>query len=208
MTKRFFLMILAMVMTAMAVIPAALANDGTGAGNDPGYWYVYTENGKSLNVRATPRGEVVGVLKYGARIHVDSFVDENWALILFNYDNGYGKGDYAAFVNRRFLTKKKPEARKSSAFGQAAASPADALTAMNEEFRSARNVEPYKVSVRPTRVSGWVNMRWAPSKDAELIATYRANDELLVIKELNGWLQVEDQDTGNVGFVSRQFVAE
>ena len=64
---------------------------------------------------------------------------------------------------------------------------------------------PFSVTVRPSRSSGWVNLRWAPSKSAEVLATYRANDKLLVIRELDNWYQAEDQDTGDVGFISKQF---
>jgi SH3-like domain-containing protein len=79
---------------------------------------------------------------------------------------------------------------------------------LNKEFASAKKVTPYKVTVRPTRASGWVNMRWAPSQSAELMATYKANDQLLVIRELTNWLQVEDQDTGDVGFINKAFIAD
>ena len=64
------------------------------------------------------------------------------------------------------------------------------------------------VTVRPSRASGWVNLRWAPSKQTEVMATYKANEKLLVIQELKNWYQVEDQDTGNVGFISKQFVVK
>lgn len=110
MKKRMVSLLLVFVMALGLMIPAALAEDETAA--EEGYYYVYTENGKGLNVRETPGGKVVGNLKYGTRIHVDAFVDSNWALIVYNYDNGYGKGDYAAFVNRRFLQKTKPAAKK------------------------------------------------------------------------------------------------
>ena len=82
------------------------------------------------------------------------------------------------------------------------------LAEINAEFASAKKVTPFKVTVRPTRASGWVNLRWAPSKSASLIATYPANSQLLVIKETTNWFQVEDQDTGDVGFISKQFVSE
>ena len=51
-------------------------------------------------------------------------------------------------------------------------------------------------------------MRWAPSLSAEIMATYKQNDKLLVIKELKNWYQVEDQDTGNVGFISKKYVTK
>ena len=46
------------------------------------------------------------------------------------------------------------------------------------------------------------------SKSAELMATYKQNEKLLVIKETNNWYQVEDQDTGDVGFINKQFVVQ
>ena len=51
-------------------------------------------------------------------------------------------------------------------------------------------------------------MRWAPSKSAQLMATYRANAQLLVIRETKNWVQVEDQDTGDVGFMDKAFVVK
>ena len=38
--------------------------------------------------------------------------------------------------------------------------------------------------------------------------TYKANDTLLVIKETTNWYQVEDQDTGDVGFINKAFVTQ
>ena len=205
MKKRMVSLLLVLMMALGMTIPAAMAEEEESAGE--GYYYVYTENGKTLNVRETPGGKVVGNLKYGSRIHVDAFVDNTWALIVFNYDNGYGKGDYAAFVNRRFLQKSKPAAKPSTT-KKAVGSASDTLEDINKEFASAQKVTPYKVTVRPTRTSGWVNMRWAPSQSAQLMATYKANDQLLVIRELTNWLQVEDQDTGDVGFINKAFISE
>lgn len=203
MTKRIVSLLLVMMLAMGLMIPAAMAEGEDGG---EGYYYVYTENGKTLNVRETPGGKVIGHLKYGTKIHVDAFTDENWALILYHYDNGYGMGDYAAFVSRRFLQKSKPGAKPTTT--KAVGSASDTLEDINKEFASAKRVTPYKITLRPTRVSGWVNMRWAPSQSAELVATYKANDQLLVICELDNWLQVEDQDTGDVGFVNKAFVAE
>lgn len=214
--KRFLSTLLVLMLLAVLYIPAAAAEDETPP-KEAGSYYVYTENGKGLNVRDEPsfRGKVVGSLKCGSKIHVDAFTDENWALILYKYDKpGYGTGEYAAWVNRRYLTKKKPAAKssKNSVSAETAGTDADAsdaLSEMNSEFRGAKEVEkPYAVTLRPTRVTGWVNVRWAPSLSAEILATYKANDQLLVIRELPNWLQVEDPDTGSVGFVRRNFIVE
>ncbi len=209
MLKRLLSMLLCLMM-AGCLCCTALAEDDT-VPAEAGNYYVYTANGKTLNVRDTPGGTVVGSLKFGARIYVYCFVDDNWALIDYKYDKpGYGVNTYACYVNRRFLTKKNPGSKPASAktISEAVAAASDMLTDINSEFRSAKTVTPYRVTVRPTRVSGWVNMRWAPSTEAEIEATYKANSQLTVIKEMTNWLQVEDPETGNVGFVSRSFVME
>lgn len=203
MNKRILSLISAVILLLAVVCTAAVAEEETA--EEAGTYYVYTENGKGLNVRSTPGGTVVGSLKNGSSVRVDAFVDDNWALITYHYDNpGFGVGDYAAYINRRYLTKTKSTQRKANTDHAVATT----LDEINSEFRSARKVEPYKVQVRPTRVSGWVNMRWAPSKSSELMATYKANSTLTVIKELTNWVQVEDPDTGDVGFINRVFIAQ
>ncbi len=210
MKKRLIALLTVLVIAAVCVIPAALAEDDT---PDPtaGYYYVYTENGKGLNVRDTPGGTVVGSLKYGTKIYCEYFDGGNgWALITYKYDKpGYGVNEYACFISNRYLRKTKPPARpKENTSTSGTASSDDVATEINAEFRSAQKVEPFVVTVRPSRASGWVNVRWAPSKAAEIQATYKQNDKLLVIRELKNWYQVQDQDTGDVGFVSKQFVAQ
>ena len=213
MCKRFLTLILAVMLAMSVMIPAALAEDDTPSAT-VGYYYVYTENGKTLNVRATPGGDVVGHLKYGTRIYCYYKDNGNgWALIDYKYNMpGVGEGTYACFVSSRFLVKNKPAARtsssaKTSATGAAAVS-ADPLMAINEEFRAAKKVTPYTVYARPSRASSWVNLRGAPTKTAEVMATYKANAPLTVIQELKNWLQVEDPDTGLVGFVDKSFVLQ
>ena len=207
MKKMLSLLLIAALMAAV-LIPLALAEDEEPS-PEAGYYYVYTENGKELNVRDQPGfgGNVVGWLKYGTRIHVDAFTNESWALITYQYDKpGYGVGQYAAWVNRRFLRTTKPDPKPSGSSGSSGSS-GDLLTEINQQFRSAKQVDEYTITVRPTRVTGWVNLRWAPSKSSELMATYRANDQLIVICEMTDWLQVRDPFTGNVGFLNKVFVA-
>ena len=201
--KKILSLMLALVLTLLALGVSAEDNEPMASA---GYYYVYTENGKGLNVRESPGGAQVGSLKYGTRIYC--YYNENgWALIDYTYDKpGYGKGTYACFVSSRYLRKNKPGPRPSATTAPAATG--TGLDDINAEFASAVRVTPYVVTVRPTRASGWVNLRWAPSKEAALMATYRADDQLLVIQELKNWLQVEDQTTGDVGFISKSFVQQ
>ena len=208
MKKRLIALLTVLVIAAVCVIPAALAEDDTPS-DSAGYYYVYTENGKGLNVRDKPGGTVVGNLKYGSKIYCYYRDGGNgWALIDYAYDMpGVGYGTYACFVSSRYLRKSKPPAKSEGSSSSSSAS-ADPIAEINAEFRSAKTVTPFVVTVRPSRASGWVNMRWAPSKSAEIIANYKQNDKLLVIKETNNWYQVEDQDTGDVGFISKQFTVQ
>ena len=211
MNRKTIAMIIAVITAIMMIIPAALAGDDTPSASE-GYYYVYTENGKGLNVRETPGGRTVGSLKYGTRIYCYYRDGGNgWALIDYTYNNPtYGYGTYAAYISSRYLRKTKPEPYSggSSSSSKSSSSATDTASEINAEFRSAKKVTPFIVTVRPTRASGWVNMRWAPSKSAEVLATYKQNEKLLVIKETNNWYQVEDQDTGDVGFISKQFVVQ
>ena len=78
---------------------------------------------------------------------------------------------------------------------------------MNAEFNTAKKVAaPYTVVARPSRASGWVNLRWAPSTEAERIATCKQGKELTVLAELKNWYQVQDPETGMIGFISNQYV--
>ena len=208
MKKRLIALLLVLALAA-ALIPAAFAEDDTPL-ESTGYYYVYTENGKGLNVRESPGGEIVGSLKYGSRIYCYYRDGGNgWALIDYYYNKpGYGYGTYAAFISSRYLRRSKPPASPQSGSGSSSSGTTDIAAEINAEFRSARRVTPFTVTVRPSRASGWVNLRWAPSKGAEIMATYKQNDKLLVIRETNNWYQVEDQDTGDVGFISKQYVVQ
>ncbi len=205
MKMRTVSLILVFVLLA-ALIPAAMAEDNT-PNKTAGYYYVNTANGKSLNVRSTPGGKIVGSLKNGTKIYCYYKDGGNgWALIDYQYNMpGVGKGTYACYISSRYLSKTKPSDTPSPS-GSSSGTSSDPMEAMNKEFAAAKSVTPYTIYVRPTRVSGWVNLRWAPSKSAPVMATYKANAKLTVIRELKNWYQVQDTETGNVGFMDKSFV--
>ena len=209
MKKRLIALLMVLVLAA-GLIPAAIAEDDTPMASE-GYYYVYTENGKNLYVRSTPGGEIVGSLKYGTKIYCYYRDGGNgWALIDYYYNNpGYGYGTYAAYISSRYLRKNKPPARNggSSSSSSASSASTDVTAEINAEFKSAKKVTPFIVTVRPSRASGLVFHGSAPTESAEVL-TYKQNEKLLVIKETNNWYQVEDQDTGDVGFINKQFVVQ
>ena len=199
----------------IAVMMAVFLPTHAAADSYYGTQYVYTDNGKSLNVRSTPSmgDNVIGSLKYGADVTVVEMYSNGWAKIL------WGQSDYGefgtAYVQRRFLVNHKPSSQPSQpavvpASGSAAAGTdyAKLFTAMNDEFRTGKLVpQQFNVYARPSRASGWVNLRWAPSLEAERIATCPQGKVLTVIAETRSWYQVRDPQTGMIGFISKQYVS-
>ena len=201
MSKRVASLLLALILAA-TMVPVFSQGEGYG-------WtmYVYTDNGKTLNVRSSPStgNNVIGRLNFGAAVSVRMTMASGWTCI------DYAAGDGGvAYVQSRFLVDYQPGYRPQpqpvvtpvpSSDGTAAE-----IAAMNAEFRSAQKVSPFIVVARPTRASGWVNLRWAPSMQTEVISTCRQGKELTVLTAMNNWYQVEDPSTGMIGFISRQYV--
>lgn len=204
MNKRILSLMLAAVLVLAVFVPAGIAEE-VKEGND---YYVYTENGKGLNVRSEPGGDIVGQLRYGDKVTVDSFINESWAMITYHYDKeGSGMGDWPAYVNRRFLIEIQPDELKKLLEEEESSYTGDPLTDINAEFLSAKDVEPYKITARPARVTSWVNMRWIPSETGLVVAQYKATEELTVLKEMDHYLQVQDPDTGDVGYIHKKFAS-
>ena len=200
--KRILGLILVVVLLG-TLAAAAVAEDGAGKP-----MWVRTQNGKALKVRTSMSTQddsnVAGTLPYGAKVVCYGHIGNGWAVI------EYG-GQYDHYVMYRFLSDHNPgpyqpgEASGSST-ASAGAKNASTVAQMNKLTASVKFVTPYSVTVRPARASGWVYMRWFPSKSAAQIATFGANYQLTVLAELNDWYQVQDPATGKVGFVYKSYV--
>ena len=196
--KKAIGLMLAMMMLVLLASAALAESQGT-------VMYVYTKNGKGLNVRSSMStkddANVIGSLAYGTKVIIYG-VRDGWAMIDYGNTTGY--------IMYRFLSKSKPAANKpsGSAEKQTAESIKNAASVaqMNALIPSASTVVPYTVTVRPVRASGWVYMRWFPSQSAKEMATFGANYELTVIAELKDWYQVSDPATGKVGFIYKSYV--
>ena len=200
MTKKLLSLALAAILLA-ALIPAALVDSER-------TMYVYTENGKTLNVRSAPvvADNIVAQAKYGEPVTVIDTSANGWSTIWWQDMNGEF---HYYYVQSRFLVNYKPSAKPSTNPTPAPSSASDAskaLSDMNKEFAAAKKVSPYTVVARPSRASGWVNLRWAPTTEAERIATCPQGKELTVLVEMKNWYQVQDPATGMIGFISNQYV--
>ena len=221
------LLSLVLALALLLGLAAAVAESGIGtAASSPNSYtyldqsvmtmYVYTDNGQGLNVRSTPYvgDNIIGLAPYGSKLSVIRFLDNGWACIKWDRIG-------EAYVQSRFLQWYEPTPLSPvTAAPRPTVAPTvqptavpyttpvytDPLADLNREFRTARLVTPFVVQVRPSRASGWVNMRWAPSKDAEVLSTYRSGAQLTVIAETQSWYQVADPSTEATGFMMKNYV--
>ena len=198
--KKLISFLAALALLIMAAVPAARADSDT--------WYVYTENGKTLNVRSAPivsEGTKVGALAYGSKVQVLYF-QGNWACIFYHWDDGLLSGD-ECWVQKRFLVRNRPASRSSSGSSNTSkpASTSGQLGVMNREFKTLQTVNPFEISAKPVRSSGFVNLRWAPHDEAEIAGIAYYGHKLLVLASTTNWYQVEDESTGRICFVMKKF---
>ena len=227
MTKRVLTLALALALCCLCAAPV-LAESGVTE------MYVYTDNQKGLNVRSTPYvgDNIIGLAPFGTRINVLRFLDNGWACIRWNGSEAYVQsrflqGNYPSVVTPVPATPTPVPTAVPTRVPTAApynnngynynnnnynynnnGSPTgytETMATLNAEFRTARTVTPFVIVVRPARASGWVNVRWAPSKDAEILGMYRSGARLTVLAETQSWYQVADPDTDATGFIMKAY---
>ena len=176
--------------------------------------YVYTKNGQVVRVRSSMStkddSNIIGHLPYGAKVTVYDRDFNGWAYVDFE------EGD--AYIMSRFLVSSKPEpytpekntepAKKTENPDVFDTKSAATVQQLNTLVKTAKSVAPYTVTVRPTRASGWVYLRWFPSRSSESVATFNSDYQLTVIAELKNWYQVEDPKTGKTGFVYKSYIVK
>lgn len=164
--------------------------------------YSNCSNGKPLNVRSGPGKEypVIGTIPYREITAVDHDLGNGWSELVW--------GSVPGYVMTSLLSKRDPgpydPSRRQSGGGQSGGQSSGGDN-LNNTFKKAHFVTPYTVTLRGTRGSGTVNVRWAPSKNSTLIQAYAYGSTMQVIAELGDWLQVVDPMTGITGFVMKQF---
>ena len=201
MRKRIISLVLAAVLLCAACWPLAIAESSGSTTKGATIRFVYTENGGALNVRASDwsGAALIGTLPFGSQVAVIRTLGNGWSEIMWGNTG-------SAYVMSRFLVNEKPGGTPSGSTPKPDGTGSDTMAEMNREFRAARKVNAYTVISRPVRASGWVNLRWAPSLEAEVIATCPQGKELTVIAELRTWYQVQDPATGMTGFISSKYV--
>lgn len=197
MKTRCLALICALVLCAI-LLPSALADGSDFFG--PTTAFVVTANKGSLNVRRemSTSSEIITTANYGQEVEVlGTYANGTWTEISFRKEGGLVNG----YVMSRYLSFNRPTSAP-----KATATPAPSVTTLN--FSSFKQVEPYAVYANPERVSGWVNLRWAPSTACEVIERCPLYYQLVIIAQSSTWAQAYDPQTGVVGFISRKYVKD
>jgi uncharacterized protein YgiM (DUF1202 family) len=187
MNKRILSLIVVVALLAMML--AAYTTTASAA------YIVYSKcpNGKALNLRAGPGKDyaVIGKIPYGSEILVVGETSPEWlectdaGWVQANLTSPYKPGPYVP-------PAPKPDKNQSS---------------IESVLATAKTVDPYIITLKGTKTSkGVANVRWAPSKKSKLLAAYPEGTEVKVIAELKNWYQVEDLETGAVGYVNTAYV--
>lgn len=191
MTKRFVsLLAVLTLMVTLFIVPNTACAIYTA--------YSSCNNGKPLNVRSGPGKEypVIGTIAYRETVAVDHDLGNGWSELVWGSVPGYAM---TALMSTYDPGPYNPYPPTPTAV------PYQDGSELNNVFRKARFVTPYNVTLRGTRGSGTVNVRWAPSLNSSLIQAYPYNSVMQVIAELGDWYQVVDPYTGITGFVMCKF---
>ena len=173
--------LLALVLVAALCAPLLVS-----AYADAMVYYVNTANKKSLNMRSSTDlgNNILTSIPNGAAVVVYEFLNSNtWAHI------GYGGRD--GYVMTRYLSLTPPSTQPS--------------TAESLSFKDFKSTY-YLASVKPSTPSGYVNMRWAPSKSTAVHDIYYSGSTLQVIAESKTWCQGYDTQKNICGFMMKEFL--
>ena len=156
-----------------------------------GTMYVNRAKQKSIKMY-NANNEVICTIPYRAAVetHSRSRIDSERMEVGYNGQWGW--------VYSRYLSSTKPPKA-----GESSSKDTEADTNV---FSGMKSVQHYWVVVRPSTPTGYVNLRWAPSKNAKVRAIRYNSDVLRVIAENKTWAQVMDDVTGECGFMMKSFL--
>ncbi len=200
-----------LVLLTIACVPAlAISIRGVNSGMT---LYVNTKNA-SLNVHATPsqKGKITYTLPKNCPVIAQDEYSDGFLLVEFKYNGRFDTG----WVSIDYLTATVPSKINNEGakkVGSKTSAPKPTQTPQSGELVSQLNFKSYTlvaegmkliIASKPSRVGGWVNLRWAPSTNAAIIDKMYADELMEVITEGKDWYQVKN-DAGYVGFISKQF---
>ncbi len=179
--------IIGLVLALIMIVPMTTALAET--------MYVDMPIGNSANLRVAPTTEadVCGVLDNGAAVEVIE-TSGTWAKI--------ENGSEEAWIQLKYLNI--DPSKKETGSDSAVTNGTDSISDL--DFSSFVVVEPFYTYIQAKIPGAFVNLRWAPSKDAAV--AHRINDggEVIVYATGDKWAQVMDSESGYIGFVQSEYL--
>jgi len=185
--KKRVLSMLVLLLLLVSLLPVVSASALIGP------QYVSTSNGKGLYLRSGPSKDysILTTIPYAAQLDSCEYYDSAWSSVSYN--------GYYGYCMTRYLSSTKPSSKPTPT-----ASPSGNTDISFKNFVKTN----YYVTVRPSTPSGFVNLRWAPSKKTAIQTTYYAGEMLQVLAQDNTWAQVYDELNNTCGFMMRQFLSD
>lgn len=182
--KRFSAILIA-IMLACVTLSAAYAMPTEHAVS---YMFVKTGNGGPLNLRAeqSVHSDQLASIPYGTQVMLyDMQPGDTWVWCVYNDKEGY--------VMTRYLSDSQPSMQ---------------VTVKGSESGEYKKMEAayYYATVAPGTPSGFVHMRWAPSKSEPIMRDYYASQTLTVLWQDKNWCQVYDAENNICGYMMRRFL--
>lgn len=158
--------------------------------------YVDTANGKGLYMRTGPSKDydIITTIPFGAMVDSYEYYDGTWGYVSYNGYYGYCMSRY--FSSTPPSHKPTPTHTPSGGGGSTSAN----------MFNGFYKVD-YYATVRPSTPTGYVNLRWAPSKSQPIQTTYYGGYTLRVIEQNGTWAQVYDEATQTSGYMMLSFLS-
>ena len=160
--------------------------------HDLTYYYVNTSNRGALNLRQTASNaaKVLVQIPYAAQVELADYVaGDKWAHCYYGGTEGY--------VMVRYLSKTRPSTGTTTT-----------TTTVGSESAEYKRMEPayYYAVVHPSTPTGYVHMRWAPSKTEPVFRDYYDGQVLKVLYQNSSWCQVLDESNQVCGYMMRAFL--
>ena len=155
--------------------------------------YIVMPNGEAANLRAAPNTEAEITAEAESGMPVETLETSGvWTRVKAGEDTAWIQSKYlSADADAVFTPAEAPEGT-------------DSVLAV--DYSAFALVDPYVAFVQPAVPGGFVNLRWAPSRDAAVQVRMSEGGEVHVFALGAGWAQVMDQESGYIGFVQAQFL--
>lgn len=190
----------------LALVPLFAQADG-----NYGYFYVKTDNGKTVNLRSDPwKGDnVIARIPYRSLVLIYEYSENGvWAYVETDNPNK-SSGTLKGWIQASFLVRNDPGKYNPGGGGGGSSSGEPTFGEINSAAKAMRLVEnPYITVIKTKKAGNLVHLRWFPSTYAAYSGAYLCDTEIRVLALSKTWAQVEIVEDGHVGFILRSCVTE